>query len=410
MGCWKRELQLYGSVMIMTLYDASGNAIEISGGGTSGAVSPENITGVVKNVFDISQNTEENAFTDYAHAFQHGSGRYWGGTGSYDGNYFSYLIPVSPGDKYYLQNIILPADNYASAIFYTADKELTTQGGTLTAGGNYITVPATAAYMRVPVHADTVDEVMVLTGTTEPLDVYIPYGGQIVPGLYGDISAQGVSFDRFGKDAKYHRFMCAKVGCLGDSLTAMGANGWQKRLSELMCFASITNYGVSGTTVTSARGEGESTYRDRAPDMSDDLDLIIVMTSINDNGAPYGVYNEANDTGTLADAADKTANDVSTIAGAGLVLIDILRNKYPNSDIVFFSHPHTNWGWSFGEADMYREICGRHSIPFFDLLRYSGMDGTFSADNTAYFTDGVHLTAAGNDRVADYMAACLRTL
>ena len=398
----------------MVLYDANGNTIEVSGGSSGDiadkSITPEKLKGVVKNVFDLSQNTEENVYTEYGTAFHHGGGRYWGGAGSYDGEHFSYLIPVKPGEKYYLQNIRLPASNYASAIFYTADKELTTQSGTLTAQYNAITIPATAAYMRIPVTADTVDTVMVLTGTTEPLDVYIPYGGQTVPGLYGDIGAQGVSFDRFGKDAKYHRFMGARVGCLGDSLTNMATNGWIKRLSELMGFASITNYGVSGTTVTSARGEGESTYRDRAPNMSDDLDLIIVMTSINDNGAAYGVYNEANDTGTLADAADKTANDVSTIAGAGLALIDILRNKYPNSDIVFFSHPHTHWGWSFGEADMYREICGRHSIPFFDLLRYSGMDGTFSADNTAYFTDGVHLTAAGNDRVADYMAACLRTL
>lgn len=398
----------------MVLYDANGNAIEVSGGSSGEiadkSITPEKLKGVVKNVFDLSQNTEENVYTEHANAFHHGSGRYWGGVGSYDGEHFSYLIPVSPGEKYYLQNIRLPASNYASAIFYTADKELTTQSNTLTAQYNAITIPATAAYMRIPVTADTVDTVMVIKDATEPLDVYIPYGGQTVPGLYGDISAQGVSFDRFGKDAKYHRFMGAKVGCLGDSLTNMATNGWIKRLNELMGFASITNYGVSGTTVTSARGEGENTYRDRAPNMSDDLDLVIVMTSINDNGAAYGVYNEAQDTGTKADATDKTVNDVSTIAGAGLALIDILRNKYPHSDIVFFSHPHTHWGWSFGEADMYREICGRHSIPFFDLLRYSGMDGTFSADNTAYFTDGVHLTAAGNDRVADYMAACLRTL
>lgn len=398
----------------MVLYDANGNAIEVSGGSSGEiadkSITPEKLKGVVKNVFDLSQNTEENVYTEHANAFHHGSGRYWGGVGSYDGEHFSYLIPVSPGEKYYLQNIRLPASNYASAIFYTADKELTTQSGTLTAQYNAITIPGTAAYMRIPVTADTVDTVMVLTGTTEPLDVYIPYGGQTVPGLYGDISAQGVSFDRFGKDAKYHRFRGAKVGCLGDSLTNMATNGWIKRLNELMGFASITNYGVSGTTVTSARGEGENTYRDRAPNMSDELDLIIVMTSINDNGAAYGVYNEVQDTGTKEDATDKTANDVSTIAGAGLALIDILRNKYPHSDIVFFSHPHTHWGWSFGEADMYREICGRHSIPFFDLLRYSGMDGTFSVDNAAYFTDGVHLTAEGNNRVADYMAACLRTL
>lgn len=390
----------------MALYDASGNVI--STGGASGAISPGDITGAVRNVFDLSQNTEENAYTEYGKAYQHDTGRYWGGAGDFAGAYFSYLIPVNPGEKYYLQNINVNASNEASAIFFTAAKELTTQQDTLVAGGNYITVPATAAYMAVPVHANTVDTVMVLSGTAEPLGVYVPYG-YIVPELYGNVGNKGIAWEKLAVNAKPHRFHGARVGCLGDSLTEMG-NSWQARLKSLMGFSSVTNYGVSGTTVTSARGEGESTYRDRAPNMSDDLDLVIVMTSINDNGAAYGVYNESNDTGTKADAEDKTVNDVSTIAGAGLALIDILRNKYPGKDIVFFSHPHTHWGWSFGEADMYREICGRHSIPFFDLLRYSGMDGTISADNTAYFTDGVHLTGAGNNRVADYMAACLRTL
>lgn len=396
----------------MVLYDANGNTIEVSGGDSvdiaDKSIAPEKLKGVVKNVFDLSQNTEENAFLDYCKAYQHDTGRYWGGAGDYAGAYFSYLIPVKPGEKYYLQNINVSASNEASSIFFTTDKELTTQSGTLCAGGNYITVPATAAYMAIPVHADTVDTVMVLSGTENPLDIYVPYG-YIVPEMFGNVGDNGIPWEKLAVNAKPHRFHCAKVGCLGDSLTEMG-NSWQSRLKSHMGFASITNYGVSGTTVTSERGEGETTYRDRAPDMSDDLDLIIVMTSINDDGAAYGVYNEAQDTGTKVDATDKTTNDVSTIAGAGLALIDILRNKYPHADIVFFSHPHTHWGWSFGEADMYREICGRHSIPFFDLLRYSGMDGTFSADNTAYFTDGVHLTAAGNNRVADYMAACLRTL
>lgn len=384
----------------MALYDGSGKVISVGTG---------SLPSTVRNVFDISQNTEANAYTEYGTAYQHSSGRYWGGAGDYAGAYFSYLIPVAPGDTYYLQNINLHADNEASAIFYTEEKELTTQSGTLTAGGSYITIPDTAAYMRVPVHADTVDTVMVLAGASEAISTYIPYNGEIIPGLYGEIGSSGVALPQLSFDAKPSRFLGAAVGCLGDSLTNMGAR-WQARLARKMGFASITNYGVSGTTVTSARGEGESTYRDRAPNMADDLDLIIVMTSINDNGAAYGVYNAENDTGTLADAEDKTVNDVSTIAGAGLALIKILREKYPGKDIVFFSHPHTHWGWSFGEADMYREICGRHAVPFFDLLRYSGMDGTFAADKAEYFTDGVHLTAAGNDRLADYMAACLRTL
>lgn len=398
----------------MVLYDANGNTIEVSGGGdiADKSITPEKLKGVVKNIFDLSQNTEENALTEYANAGHHPSGRYWGVTGSYDGNYFSYLIPVKPGEKYYLQNIINRDDVStadATAVFYTADKELTTQTYTLTAMGHYITVPATAYYMRVPVHADTVDTVMVLTGTEKPINVYIPYGGQIVPDLYGDIAAKGVSFDRLNNDAKYHRFTGARVGCLGDSLTHMSSSGWIKRLKELMGFDTITNYGMSGTCVTSQRGEG-STFRDRAHNMSDELDLIIVFTSCNDAGAPIGVYNPSERTGTLADAEDKTVNDVSTIAGAGLELIDILKNKYPHKDIVFFSNPHTDREWSFEAADMYKKICARHSVPFFDLLSFCGMDITNDSENVYYYSDGCHLTAAGNDRVADYMAACLRTL
>lgn len=392
----------------MAIYDIGGNVIA-SGNSCEVELAIETLEGIVQNVFDISQNTEENVLTDYARAFQHGSGRYWGSAGSFNGAYFSHLIPVKTGEKYYLQNINLNESNEASAIFYTEDKELTTQSGTLTAGGNYITIPATACYMRVPVHADTVDTVMVLKGTEKPLDVFLPYNCYIQPQLFGNIGYKSVDFLRLADNTRPHRFYGAKVGCLGDSLTAMG-NRWQARLMKKMGFASITNYGVSGTTVTSARNEGVSTYRDRAPNMADDLDLIIVMHSINDNGSPYGVYNEAQNTGTLENAEDKTVNDVSTIAGAGLELIKILRNKYPNKDIVFFSHPHAHWSWSFGEADMYREICGRHSIPYFDLLRYSSMDGNFATDKAHYFTDGVHLTDAGNDRVADYMASCLKTL
>lgn len=378
----------------MALYDASGNVI--SAGGASSIISPGDITGAVRNVFDLSQNTEENAYLEHGKAYQHDTGRYWGGAGDYAGAYFSYLIPVKPGEKYYLQNINVSASNEASAIFFTGDKELTTQSGTLCAGGNYITVPATAAFMRVPVRADTVDTVMVLSGTENPLDIYVPYG-YIVPELYGNVGNKGIAWEKLAVNAKPHRFYGAKVGCLGDSLTEMGSS-WQARLKSLMGFASITNYGVSGTTVTSARGEGETTYRDRAPNMADDLDLIIVMTSINDNDAPY------------EDSTEGDEHDVSTVEGAGLALIEILRNKYPGKDIVFFGNPHCHWGWSLGASDMYRKVCGLHAVPFFDATRFCGMDGKVQAEKDAYYTDGIHLTAAGNDRIADYMAACLRTL
>ena len=206
-----------------------------------------------------------------------------------------------------------------------------------------------------------------------------------------------------------NKFIGKKAGCLGDSLTAMGAV-WHNRLAEKLGLGEIVSYGMSGTTVTSARGEGENTYRDRVAGMAEDLDLIIVMTSINDNGAGYGVYNTATGTGTTVNAPDTYANDVSVIAGAGVELINLLQAKYPGKDIVFFSHPHTHWTWSYGEADKYAEVCGHRGVPFFDLLRYSGIDGVDEDNKARYFTDGVHLTTEGNYRVADFMASCLATM
>jgi lysophospholipase L1-like esterase len=217
---------------------------------------------------------------------------------------------------------------------------------------------------------------------------------------YGNVLAES--------GGKANRFVGKKAGCLGDSLTAMGAV-WQNRLAEKLGLGEIVNYGVSGTTVTSARGEGETTFRDRAPNMADDLDLIIVLTSINDYGTNYGVYNKYEGTGTLGSATDKTVNDVSTIAGAGVELINILQDKYPGKDIVFFSHPHQN-EWSFGETDKYAEICGYRGVPFFDLLRFSGIDASTEERKTRYFTDGIHLSTEGNYRVADFMASCLATM
>lgn len=389
----------------MALYDASGNIIPVGGGSV-------NVSGSARNVFDISQNTEENAYLEHDQAFHHPTQRSWGGAGDYAGAYFSYLIPVKPGEIYYLQNIHrVSGDNNATAIFYTAAKELTTERYALTAAGNAITIPATAAYMRIPVHADTVDTVMALKDATEPASVFVPYDKQIVPGLYGEVGTKGIAFDKLDNDARFHRFIGAKAGCLGDSLTNMATNGWIKRLKELMGFASITNYGMSGTTVTSARGEGENTYRDRAPNMAEDLDLIIVMTSINDYGAEIGVYNPTEKTGTLEDATDKTVNDVSTIAGAGLELVRILREKYPYKDIVFFSNPHPEWGeWCYQAAEMYRTICARNTIPFFDMLAYSGIYGGKSGEATHFYIDSTHMSDAGNDRIADFMAASLRTL
>lgn len=191
-----------------------------------------------------------------------------------------------------------------------------------------------------------------------------------------------------------HKWVGAKVNFLGDSLTAPGR--YQEILKEIMGFSVIRNYGVGGTTVTSARNEGVSTYRDRAPAMDDDADLIIVFTSINDNASPMGTPD---------------SEDVSTIGGAGNVLAKMLQEKYPTKTIVFTSHPHLHWNsWAGEAADMYKQVCETRGIPFCDLLRTSGINGNIPTSKEHYFTDGIHLTEAGFQRVAETLAGFLKML
>jgi lysophospholipase L1-like esterase len=247
-------------------------------------------------------------------------------------------------------------------------------------------------YIRVPVKASTIQDVMVLKGRTTPVSQYIPTGYRI-ENLTAEVGDNQIEYPYLHPSIRPHRFYGAKVNTLGDSLTAPGQ--WQAELKAMMGFSVIRNYGVGGTTVTSARQEGMSTFRDRAPAMDDDADLIIVFTSINDNGTALGT---------------DSSTDVATVGGAGNVLAGILRAKYPYATIIFTSNPHTHWPWSYGAADMYRSVCGKYGMPFLDLLRTSNIDGLNSAANNYFFTDGVHMTVAGHKRLAETMAGLLRSL
>lgn len=353
------------------------------------------IEGSIENIFDISKNTETEVDLTHTGAFANPTSWYWKGTGSFTGEYLSYKIEIEEGIDYYIQNVNVSASNEARALFCTADGEYSTIQHYLNTNNNTFNIPIGTGikYIRVPVRADKLHEVMVLKNRNTQVNNYIPFGTQI-EGINFSLNDNQVEYDHLHPTIKPHRWYGAKVNTLGDSLTAPGK--WQEKLKDLMGFSEIRNYGVGGTTVTSARGEGESTFRDRVPSMSDDADLIIVFTSINDNGASMG---------------DAKSTDVSTIGGAGNVLATMLRSKYPTATIVFTSHPHLHWNdWAGQASDMYQEVCGYHGIPFCDILRTSNIDGRNEVANKHFFTDGIHLTDAGFERIAQTIAGFLKTI
>lgn len=353
------------------------------------------IEGSTENIFDISKNTENEVDITHTGAYAHPTNWYWKSSGSFNGEYLSYKIEIEEGVDYYIQNVNAIANNEARVLFCTDDGEYSNIKEYLNTNNDTFNIPIGTGikYIRVPVRADKLHEVMVLKNRNTQVNNYIPFGTQI-EGINFSLNDNQVEYDHLHPTIKPHRWYGAKVNTLGDSLTAPGK--WQEKLKDLMGFAEIRNYGVGGTTVTSARGEGESTFRDRVPSMSDDADLIIVFTSINDNGASMG---------------DAKSTDVSTIGGAGNVLATMLRSKYPTATIVFTSHPHLHWNdWAGKSADMYKKVCELHGIPFCDILRTSNIDGRNEVANKHFFTDGIHLTDAGFERIAQTIAGFLKTI
>ncbi len=117
------------------------------------------------------------------------------------------------------------------------------------------------------------------------------------------------------------------VNSIGDSITTYvpapnGSMPYHKYWSQ---WYNITNnnYGVSGTTVAPRSGRTDS-FIERYRGMRDDADLVTVKGGTNDWGSSFA-------TGTLND------REATTYMGSIRTLMEGLIEKYPNSQIVFFT-------------------------------------------------------------------------
>lgn len=126
-----------------------------------------------------------------------------------------------------------------------------------------------------------------------------------------------------------------KIAVIGDSITGTDyttPTWWQMIAEETGC--TITNYGISGTTVA-YNADRETTYGkcfvNRVADMESDFDIIFVMGGTNDRGRTK--LGEWRDT------------DISTMYGALNTLIKSLKDKFPNAVILFATPIQEKTSW-----------------------------------------------------------------
>ena len=208
-----------------------------------------------------------------------------------------------------------------------------------------------------------------------------------------------------------------KVNFLGDSITVGGGtecaerDGYVAVLARELELECARNYGMGATRIArrltpEPHGWDGPAFVDRYTGMDDDADLVVVFGGTNDYGlsdAPFG------------EMSDRVAD---TFCGACHLLFQGLIEKYPATPIVVLT-PLQRWGCNDsnhtgkslkGYVDAIIEIAGYYSLPVLDLYRTAGMHADIQVQRELYFMDGLHPNNTGAKKLADCVAAFLKTL
>ena len=226
--------------------------------------------------------------------------------------------------------------------------------------------------------------------------VYVKSGRVLY--LNDNVNLSGV----YQKDKLYGK----RWNVLGDSITAgLGATHPYHNVIASRNNMTITNYGISGTTI--AKSEESNPMCERYVNMDDNADIITVFGGTNDFGSQVPI-------GT------NDSTDTETFKGALNVLIEGLINKYPGKKIFFFTPIQRGDVIDLPiklieYVDAMIEICGLWGVPCKDMYRGSNLyvRNTFMQNN--YFrigedgnSDKLHPNNKGHEIIADPIEGFIR--
>lgn len=211
----------------------------------------------------------------------------------------------------------------------------------------------------------------------------------------------------------------SKINFLGDSITeGVGTSSGEHRFVDLIAKrygAVCRNYGISGTRIARQYHPSEVEsfdryYPSRVAEMDPDADAVVVFGGTNDFGhgdAPIG---------TMDDRTD------GTFYGGLHVLFTSLIEKYPAAKIVVLTPMHRcnednprgdgNKPQDVGTLKDYvmiiRQVAEYYSLPVLDLFASSGIQPKVEIMKERYMPDGLHPNDAGNEVLAEKIAAFLK--
>ena len=209
-----------------------------------------------------------------------------------------------------------------------------------------------------------------------------------------------------------------KIGFLGDSITQNG--------EYVQSYASLTgctavNYGVSATHMARKNSSDTNAFERRYTSMQKNLDMVIVFGRTNDFGhattAEFGAFTDGPKVGKYTFYAGlhrlfKGLHDRYPKIPVVIMLpihhgTEIDMPEYIiNSDKTLTEGTNTTTGKTFREyVNAIREVAAYYSLIVLDAYSYSGLSPMteIGAENRVFFKDGLHLNAAGGERLARWM-------
>lgn len=217
-----------------------------------------------------------------------------------------------------------------------------------------------------------------------------------------------------------------KINILGDSITeGHGTSGVGFRYTDVFekkSGAIVRNYGVGGSRIArqhvpSANPRHDLNYLDRAMEMDDDADVVVVFGGTNDFGHGDAAF------GDFADAFHTPGGpDEYTFCGAMHSLIRRLMEKYPDAQLVFMTPIHrcsedvviNERGIPCHQlidyVEMEKKICAFYAVPVLDLWSVSGIQPRVPGNRTRFCPDGLHPNDAGAVKLADKLLGFLKSL
>lgn len=310
--------------------------------------------------------------------------------------YYSQLIPVQPGEKYYkaYKPGGLELFNYYGQGFpykWTAGVDWFPSTGTVVTGRNdgvYI-IPENAYYARTG-----------CTMTDGAVNEWFVKSPKIITSV--QVGKPFIASDADRNTVKEYldgqHLVGLKLCCLGDSVTNQSQYG-----SAIADKYNMTNIagGTDGASYTSATGLNSNQIAyNKVNSLDADTDVVVLMFGTNDisNSRAIGSF---------------TDNDLTTLYGALRKTYDLLTTKFSGKRIGVVTSPQRNFNTvSYDTWKQYNDVIKKmamlYKIPVLDG-EYAGLVYGLSNDYS-HFTDDVHPSSVGGKALAYNIGKFVETL